>query len=127
MIPELQKLYRLYRERLGANALAALRLARDDIRLTELCADGGYRIRWESDEDFSLDDWDYSPEADKERDRKKFQTGEWEALGVILERRRVCGECQHEMWEHVDSLWGIVLDDQDHQLIRRLHEVDLDF
>lgn len=119
-----QRCYRLYREELQLPAADAVRFARNDLKLSELC-DGDYRVRWEYDQDFELD-WDFPSLKDEEEVRRQLREGELEALGVILERRHICDRCDHETWEHVDSLWGIVLGPDDHAM-RRYHEVSLDF
>lgn len=51
---------------------------------------------------------------------RKLESGEWVALGCVLERR-TCERC--DTWAHVSSLWGIIGPEKDPY--RRVIEAEL--
>jgi hypothetical protein len=94
--------YRFFREQ-GETATRAAVMASREQRLRAAIADGSVRVRW-------VDDDDHDILSDDPTMRRRIAEGRYEVQGMIIERRKQCSECGHVEWEHVDSLWGIVLD-----------------
>ncbi len=67
----------------------------------------GRRITWYWDEDYDPFYWESeggSTRADCEREAEKLASGEFVALGYIVEKH--CSHC--DTWSHDDSVWGFV-------------------
>ena len=47
--------------------------------------------------------------AAEDHERDKLESGEWVALGFVKEEK--CSKCGG--WDHVDSLWGIVIENSE--------------
>jgi hypothetical protein len=75
------------------------------------------RYRWVFDEQHqTIGSYGYDTEeetkAAEDEEIEKLNSGEWVVLGLIHERR--CLACKQ--WEHIDSLWGIVVENDDTKL-----------
>lgn len=110
--------YRFFRE-MGESAQRAAVMASRELRLKAAIASGEIRVRWEDDLD-SEDPW-----IDDELTRRRIEDGRYTMRGVIIERLKKCSHCQHEEWEQMDSLWGIVLDEKDDNKYQRYVETEI--
>lgn len=122
--PGFLETYQWYRTQHEMPARDAATYADSDLRLKKLLGSGEYRIRWEHDPDLDLS-WEEDA-TERARLNKQINDGELEHVGVVLERRHVCDRCNHETWEHVDSLWGIIIAPGD-TATQRYFEAGLDF
>lgn len=106
--------------------------ARAEVALREAEAAGRIRFRWVPDEVY-MTDGSYAYETERESkaaeelERRKLQSGEWEALGVIAQVPKVCESCGTwtDEWEDRGSVWSIVIDTDDEFGYRRRVERDL--
>lgn len=79
--------------------------------------DNDTRVRWVFDEMHETEgSYAYETEAETQAAERfelsKLESGEWVALGCIVEKR--CGSCGN--WDDTDSLWGIVIEPEGSEL-----------
>lgn len=115
--------YRKLRRFPGTRASYCLNFARNIVAVEDAVDDGRIRFTWEYDTDYQPDG-DY----DLELERRRLESGEWEALGCIAEVPRACPHCGNTLegeWDHAASLWGIVVEAGGEDSYQREVEVDL--
>jgi len=84
--------------------------------------DENRRCRWVYDTDHETrGSYAYETEAEtkaaEDEEIAKLASGEWVALGILLEER--AEHCPHpdcDGWHETDSCWGIVIDGSDEEL-----------